>query len=200
MKTDKKVMEFIMSSLRSAGDIYKKGGHVTMKHRDQLFRLHYDNRRVISWESTIPSTVEKLVDSLPVECVKTCENLRFIGSLSKKKLYGKYTSSSGTNKYRSVGEIAVRNFIKGVVSTPPLFNLPQGCFRTNKLLLDFIKNHNPVYNISKESISRYKSRDVMLCKVPRTKECMGFITYVKSAFPSFDSDAFFLSAWKRKES
>jgi hypothetical protein len=42
-----KFIEFIQHSLRSASDIYKKGGHVVDKFRDQVFRLQYDNRRFI---------------------------------------------------------------------------------------------------------------------------------------------------------
>jgi len=40
-------IEFIQSSLRSALDIVKYGGHVTKKYKDQKFRLLYDNRREI---------------------------------------------------------------------------------------------------------------------------------------------------------
>lgn len=47
IKTESKTIEFIQSRLRSASEIYKKGGHVTMQYRDQLFRMHYDNRRVL---------------------------------------------------------------------------------------------------------------------------------------------------------
>lgn len=44
-KSETKEVEYVQSSLRSAKDIYKHGGNVTMKFRDQIFRMHYDNRR-----------------------------------------------------------------------------------------------------------------------------------------------------------
>lgn len=47
-KSEPKTLEYIQNSLRSATEIYKKGGHVTMKYRDQVFRMHYDNRRALS--------------------------------------------------------------------------------------------------------------------------------------------------------
>jgi hypothetical protein len=47
-KSEHKTLEFIQSRLRSASEIYKKGGQVTMVYRDQLFRMHYDNRRVLN--------------------------------------------------------------------------------------------------------------------------------------------------------
>jgi hypothetical protein len=192
LKSDNKTLEYVQGSLRSARDIYKKGGHVTMKYRDQLFRLHFDNRRVLDWESTIPSTVECLIDSAPVACVKTGEGLRFIGSLVKKKLFGKYTSSSGNNKYKISDEIAVRNFLKGVVSTPPLFNLPSDCFKTRKDLISFVERYNPALNISLESLSRYRQRKVKLGLVQRSKESDKFVSYVHESFPHFDERSFYL--------
>jgi hypothetical protein len=151
MKSDAKVIEYQQSSLRSASEIYKKGGHVTMKYRDQLFRMHFDNRRVLAWETSIPSGQEVLIDSTPITTVKEGENLRFIGSLVKKKLYGKYTSSVGKSKYSSSLELVVRSFVKGAVSTPPDFNLPE-CFDTGVKLMDFVKSYNPEIKLSLSSI------------------------------------------------
>jgi len=41
LKTVTKTIELRMSRLRSASEIFKKGGHVTMEYRDQQFRLHF---------------------------------------------------------------------------------------------------------------------------------------------------------------
>ena len=49
---DKKI-EYINTSLRSALEIYKKGGHVTKSYRDQRFRLFYDGRRRLLVSSEI---------------------------------------------------------------------------------------------------------------------------------------------------
>lgn len=48
IKSEHKTMEFTQSRLRSAADIYNKGGQVTMQYRDQIFRMHFDNRRVLN--------------------------------------------------------------------------------------------------------------------------------------------------------
>ena len=75
--SDEKVINFIRTSLRSALDVYKYGGHVTQTFTDQIFRLHYDNRRII----TIPIDLVPLfnnteiiynflLDSKPVKTVK----------------------------------------------------------------------------------------------------------------------------------
>lgn len=39
--------EFIQSGLRSAVDIYKKGGHMISKYSDKNYTIFYDNRRCI---------------------------------------------------------------------------------------------------------------------------------------------------------
>jgi len=46
-QSESKTIEYIQSRLRSATDIFKKGGHVTMVYKDQQFRMHYDNKRVL---------------------------------------------------------------------------------------------------------------------------------------------------------
>jgi len=47
VKSENKTIEYVQGRLRSASEIYKRGGHVTMESRDQLFRMHFDNRRVL---------------------------------------------------------------------------------------------------------------------------------------------------------
>lgn len=47
LKSEKKTIGFVQHRLRSATDIYKKGGHVISTYKDQIFRLHFDNRRVL---------------------------------------------------------------------------------------------------------------------------------------------------------
>jgi len=47
LKTPERSIEFIQNRLRSATDIIKKGGHVTSLKRDQKFRMHFDNRRLL---------------------------------------------------------------------------------------------------------------------------------------------------------
>jgi len=191
-KTEHKSVEFIQSRLRSATEIYKKGGHVTMQYRDQIFRLHFDNRRVLKWETTIPSTCEVLIDSLPLKNVIQGEGLRYINGMYKKKPYGKYTSGGfGVKAYSNNEEIAVRNFVKGLFTEPPMFNLPKDAFYSRRDVELFIKEYNPEIKISETSISLYKNRNVKLLKVQKTKETEAFMSYVKTKFKDFDVDSFY---------
>lgn len=191
-KSEPKTIEFIQTSLRSASEIYKHGGHVTMKYRDQLFRMHYDNRRVLLWETTIPSTIEVLVDSKPVKNVQEGDNLRTISRMYKQKLYGKYSNAgTGVNKYRDNEEIAVRYFLKGLVATPPKFNLPPDSFYTYKEIIAFVKEFNPKLRFNEKDLSNYKNRNVKVLKVQKSKETEAFVRYVKEKFDSFDIGSFY---------
>ena len=46
-KNGSNVFDYIQTSLRSASDIYKHGGHVIQKYRDRKFSIEYDNKRRI---------------------------------------------------------------------------------------------------------------------------------------------------------
>jgi hypothetical protein len=108
-------------------------------------------------------------------------------------LYGKYTTSVGSNKYGASDEIAVRKFLKGVLSSPPLFNLPTGYFETRAELVSYVKGYNPDLKISLESLSRYKNRSVKLGLVQKSKETRKFVDFVRTTFPNFDENSFYLS-------
>lgn len=136
-----------------------------------------------------------LVDSKPVTLVKQAENMRYIGSLYKKKTYSRYLSVGGVmvNRYKDKTDIAIRNFVKGLVSTPPLYNLPPNVFLTNIEVVKFVKGYKPSVSLGVERVSLYKTRDVELGKITRTKESDDFVSYVKQRFPMFDTESFYLS-------
>lgn len=192
MRSEHKTIEYVQSRLRSAKEIYSKGGHVTMQYRDQYFRMHFDNRRVLSWETTIPSMSDILIDSKPLQNVKEGENLRYISGVYKKKLYGKYTSVGNRGgKYNFFEEIAIRNFVKIILTNPSLFNLSKDAFFNTKDLIDFITTYNPRIKYNDVILSQYKSRKVQILKIQRGKESEEFIKYVKSRFKYFDEEGFY---------
>ena len=59
---DKKI-EYIQTGLRSASDIYKKGGHMIATYKDRSYNLEYDNRRRIIEEND--SNKKGMLDSKP---------------------------------------------------------------------------------------------------------------------------------------
>jgi hypothetical protein len=59
------IINFASRSLRSAIEIYKKGGHVSMSYRDQDFRVYYNNNRII-----IDDEQDGFFNSVPVGSIE----------------------------------------------------------------------------------------------------------------------------------
>ena len=188
--SEEKSVEFVQSRLRSASDIYKKGGHVTMVYKDQQFRMHYDNKRLLECKETF----DGLLDSKPHENIKQGENLRGIGKVYKTKQYSRFANLGvGGTKYLKPVELAVRNFVKGLLSEPPMFNLHRVGLESNQKIVDFIHRFNPEIKITVNSISLLKNRSIKWKCVPRLKETEEFGGYIKQNIDSFNPELFFRS-------
>jgi len=88
--------------------------------------LLYDNRRLIiipkGYENTFDFS-NILLDSNPAPNKEFSKTLRFLSNFYKQSIYNKGTSVSSGNRYKTYIELAVRNFIKGLLSNPPKYNL-----------------------------------------------------------------------------
>ena len=97
---DVKEVVYINRRLRSALDVFKRGGHVTNEFKDQFFRLNYDNRREILFDVSANNEFnasEKLLDSKPVEDISVAELYR---GLSKKSFVQKYQRTLNKKIYK----------------------------------------------------------------------------------------------------
>jgi hypothetical protein len=138
-----------------------------------------------------------LIDSQPLSCINDGKNLRFISSLYKKKLYGKYTSlSTGVNKYKNNDDVAIRNFIKGVLTTPPLFNLPPEAFESRQALIDLLDEYKPGHGYSVQSISKFKHRDVKILVLQKSAETDKLVRFLKLKFNGFDENSFYSMSYQ----
>jgi hypothetical protein len=142
--------------LRSAIEICKHGGSVTESFREKVFRMLYDNRRVV-FDKPINST-SALRDSKPVFNVSEAALNRFVGSLDRKVAYNKNTQVTDglCTKYNNRLDICVRQFIRGLFSKS--YNTDIGSFNNYKELVDFIKAHDKNYKINENMIALLKRR------------------------------------------
>jgi len=193
LKKEDKSLEFIQFSLRSALDIYKEGGHVTPVYKDQKFRLQYDNKRLIiipkGYEDTIDFS-NILLDSVPVPNKEFSKILRFLSKFHKQSIYSKGTSVSSGNKYKNYIDLAVRNFIKGLLSNPQKYNLNTEITSYSEII-EFVQGYDDKIKISKSSISHLKGRKMIFKTVPRTKETLKFVDYIKTRYKDFNEEEFF---------
>jgi len=182
--------------LRSAKDIYKNGGHVTEKLRDQKVRVLFDNRREII-ESKDLNTYDMsncLLDSKPLKTKEECLHFRFLSKFSFLKPFLRNSPNNliTISKYRSYLEVGVRNFIKGYLAKEPCFGLKGTEFKTYGEIIHFICGftHAKCIKISRQSISQLKQRRLILRPVPKTEENKMFALYIATLIPYFDVNSF----------
>lgn len=179
LKSDDKTLLFLRSSLRSALDIYKEGGHVTRTYSDQVFRLMYDNKRIIV------DSDNTLLDSVPLNKADIGELLRYIGNLPKTKQYSRNSSSINLNKYSYNLELIARNFVKALLNNQ--LGLDINSFENYKHIVSYLSKYSSDIKISENYISQLKRRGSYV-KVPWSIENEKFVNYVKLKFPTFDSN------------
>lgn len=179
LKSNDKTLLFLRSSLRSALDIYKEGGHVTRTYSDQVFRLMYDNKRIIV------DSNNTLLDSVPLNKADIGELLRYIGNLPKTKQYSRNSSSANLNKYSNNIELIVRNFVKALLNNQ--LGLDINSFENYKHIVSYLSKYSNDIKISENYISQLKRRGSFV-KVPWSIENEKFVNYVKLKFPNFDSN------------
>jgi len=132
-----------------------------------------------------------LLDSKPLRNQLVCFNLRAIAFKFRVNEYNKRTSISSNKSYKNYLDIDVRNFIKELLCTLFKYSEIASILKHYSLIIDFIKLYDPKYKINKSSLSKLKLRQIMFKQVPKTKETVLFVDYVKQRFPNFDETNFF---------
>lgn len=187
-KSDKS-LEFIQQRLRSALDIYKNGGHVTKTYTDRLFRLQFDNRREIIIPEGLENNIDFsniMFDSNPASDITKVKYLRGMSKINLNSIFDKRLGKTTvSNKYRDYTDLAIRNFIKGILNG---YYKEYIKFQDYESLIKFIKGYKPSFRISKSSISNLKHRPIILKSVPLTEDVIKFRDYVRKTYPHFNID------------
>jgi hypothetical protein len=197
MASTNKVFEYTRKTLRSAKDIFNKGGHVTMTFKEQMFRLLHDNRRQMLEPEWIKSSKyadfsKILLDSIPLLNIKQCKTLRFISKFPITTPFNKNNTNRADTTYKTNIQIGVRNFIKVYYSSNEKFGLTGKEFRNVKDLITFINGHVSTKDIkiSTSSISKLRNRKIIWHPVPKNIENIKFADYIKAHYPRFDTELF----------
>lgn len=186
-------IHFAASSLRSASDIYKKGGHVTMIYRDQVYALKFDDKRVISDEKIL---LPNFHDSEPLKDTDQGAIFRAYGHIHGKGKYVRTLPAQNLGKkvYRDKLEMGIRNFVKALFAKE--LNLDPSLFAGYKEIISFIDDFCAMkgkkdYRLTPNYIATLKRRcatRVMLLKTPELEE---FVEYIKKKFSNFDENGFY---------
>jgi hypothetical protein len=187
-----KTIEFVQSRLRSSLDIYKKGGHVTKIYSDRIFKLLFDNKRVIDLPEEMKDKTDYsdfLLDSKPGVDIEEIGYLRKLSTLSIAKTYDKGLPSNKTKSYKDYTDVVIRNFLKTLLNGE--LEVDGLVFDSYSSIIEFIKGYKKNIRISKQSLSNLKNRPIVLKSVPYNEETELFIGYVKTKFPNFNSQKVF---------
>jgi hypothetical protein len=195
LKRSDKVFEYTRKTLRSAKDIFDKGGHVTPILKDQNFRLIHDNRREIIQNGLVKGSVDLsniILDSKPLLDMDHCKTLRFLSKFPFTAPYNKNNTNRAQTRYKTHIELGVRNFIKAYYSTNEKFGLKGNEFKFSTNLIAFINGivSTKALKLSVSSISRLKSRKLIWRPVPPTPENITFCEKIKLKYPYFRDDLF----------
>lgn len=219
LKKESKSLEYVQTSLRSAKNIFLDGGHVCPTYRDMVFRMKFDNRRLIKheeieafWDPKLmmmnksKKSIEDiynnnnglwiLLDSEPLQDKTQCYNIRFISKMLKDKPYNHLTSTPRKSLYTNGIQLAARNFVKVLLNeelfSKYLSNIGQLNPRSSYIeIQNFLKIFDYKFKMSCSQIEKLKNVNLIDHGVPKTSDTLTFIEFVKIYFPHFKTDLFF---------
>jgi hypothetical protein len=187
--SDDKTLEFISMRLRTASDIFKKGGHVTSILSDKSWSIIFDNKRKIKVQGGITDYRTKLFFTEPHLTVDDAWGFRTFNKTIKTGDYEVGETKLTLGRYKSELDLTIKSFIKALTHNQFGLILPEGF--TNNDIREFILRYN--YDISIKDILNIKSRKPLINNsVPKTLDGLDFIHFIKVNFPDFKEDLF----WK----
>lgn len=190
-----KTVDFTQTGLRSATDIYQKGGCLIAKYKDQKYSFYYDNKRQVvdNGGGMLRENGDVcLLDTKPWKTVEEYARIRILNKTVKNPIFSNGFPTQQGNTYNSYIETGVRGFIKACLSSNR-YGVPSKAFDSYKSIIDFVHGFELARQVklSVKNISNLKNRNTIMRAVPRTLENELFVDYVKKHFDTFDSDRFF---------
>jgi len=197
---------YVRQSLSGALDIYKKGGHVTMRYSEVEFKTVYDCRRRI----ITPIKEGELIDTEPFRNASECRAYKSIMTGVNTTKYHKFDTAPLLKPIKDTLVFCKRVFLRGVIENR--LGLTQGTLggleNLMKLLVDcrIDKSENNYRILSKpfklktyerkmgELLKTYaclkrKGKFIPKC-IPYNEVSSLFVLYIKEKIPEFDIEEF----------
>jgi hypothetical protein len=173
-----KTLRFMQFSLRSATDIFKKGGDLTQKLSEKDFNLLFDNRREIIEEPDF-NKQDTYFKTKPFKDVLTCKLAREIGGLHKNKFSTLDHINTNTGNKDSFKKICVRMIIRLLYQRPDILGLNSLSIdrKTCQEILQMLK-----IQVSLNYISQQKSKSFISNSVPSVEATRDLLNKLKEIF------------------
>lgn len=177
-----KTIRFIQFSLRSATDIFKKGGDLTQTLSEKDFNLVYDNRR----EVIEPSDPKTFFHTKPFLNKIQCQVHRKLSKLHKHKYSERdFIKSSNSNK-TSFEKICIRMIIRILFQRPDVLGIDVDLKMTRSLCQQILNSIQ--ISVTLNYISREKSKPFILNSVPTVEKTLLVLSNLAIKFPSLNRD------------
>jgi len=172
-----KIIPFIQKSLRSAKEVYQKGGHSTLKLSERNFNLKFDNRREIVEDHGTYCTTKPFVHNL------NSIQARLISSFGSGK-YRVYSPISSTqckgDAYLSLTRRMLVRLLRDDLAQNLNINLTR--IEIARLMKDV------GLSCSLNFISKQKNKKVIYNSIPPTTKTLTVLEKFNLFFPSFDKN------------
>ena len=174
-----KIIPFIQKSLRSAKEIYQKGGHSTIKLNERNFNLKFDNRREIVEDHGTYCTTKPFVHSF------NSVQARLISSFGSGK-YRVYSPISSTQCKGDAYLTLTRRMLVRILRDDLSQNLK---LNLNRSEIARVMGEIGL-SCSLNFISKQKDRKVIYNSIPPTEKTLVVLEKFNRVFPSFDKNLF----------
>lgn len=180
-----KTLPFVQFSLRSAKDIYQKGGNVTAKLQEKVLNMKHDNRRNVTELSELNEGFFAI--SLPHESIISCKKFRLISSLGSKRFNVFYPSgSSKSTDNKNYLSLTKRMLVRALLNHPSLFGFDNTLTRSE--IVEFLAKYKIVCR--KDFVTKQKSLVFVKNSLPSTTAVLKVLECIQQDHPAFDKTIF----------
>jgi hypothetical protein len=181
-----KTLPFVQFSLRSAKEIYQKGGCVTAKLQEKVLNMKHDNRRSVIGLSQKDNGFYAY--SLPHENIVSCKKYRLISALGMKRFNVFYPSDSSKSFDNSYSSLTKRMLVRALLQNPELFGFANTRNFSRSEIVEFLAKYG--ITCRKDFVTKQKTFQFIPKTLPSTHNVLAVLNSIKKDHSLMNLDAF----------